>query len=424
MFGSTILDVAIGLVFIFLLSSLIASAIREGIEAWTKTRASQLEAGLREILRDQDGKHLVQQFYNHPLVSSLYQGSYDPGKKRKLNNLLKGSNLPSYIPSRNFALALMDMAARGPQVDSSQATIQITLDSIRKNIGTIDNPFVQRAILVALDRANGEIRTAQLNLEAWYDSAMDRVSGWYKRITQWILIAIGIALAVALNINSLQIGTTLFHDKTSRDLLVDSATKFAQDRKDTSNLPGYDEALSRLDSLNLPIGWTGTICVPSQIGSRPDTNQAQQVAAAACKGDAVPSYLISRWTPGVWSSNIGGWLITAFAISMGAPFWFDWLNRLIVIRSTVKPHQKSPEEPSQDSAADAPEAAVGAAISTAGAAPPQAPALEIASAPQPPPLAVAQALPAGLEPDGCGVAVQPGDITTDEELPFAEGGVE
>ena len=43
-----------------------------------------------------------------------------------------------------------------------------------------------------------------------------------------------------------------------------------------------------------------------------------------------------------------GWLLTALAVSMGAPFWFDLLNKFIVIRSTVKPKEKSPEEKSKD----------------------------------------------------------------------------
>jgi hypothetical protein len=43
-----------------------------------------------------------------------------------------------------------------------------------------------------------------------------------------------------------------------------------------------------------------------------------------------------------------GWALTAFAVSLGAPFWFDMLNKLIVVRSTVKPHEKSKEQESKD----------------------------------------------------------------------------
>jgi hypothetical protein len=49
-----------------------------------------------------------------------------------------------------------------------------------------------------------------------------------------------------------------------------------------------------------------------------------------------------------WTERILGWLLTIFAVSLGAPFWFDVLNKFIVIRSTVKPREKSPEEGSED----------------------------------------------------------------------------
>ena len=41
---------------------------------------------------------------------------------------------------------------------------------------------------------------------------------------------------------------------------------------------------------------------------------------------------------------LAGWIVTALAISFGAPFWFDTLNRFMVVRSTVKPQEKSGNE--------------------------------------------------------------------------------
>jgi len=49
-----------------------------------------------------------------------------------------------------------------------------------------------------------------------------------------------------------------------------------------------------------------------------------------------------------WLEVIAGLLITALATTLGAPFWFDLLNKVMVVRSTVKPHEKSPEEASED----------------------------------------------------------------------------
>src|SRR5437667_3214123 len=98
MFGLDMLDVAIGIAFVYLLVSLLCSAIVEGAEAVLKRRAKDLEMGIKELLRDPE---LVARLYNHPLLNGLFKGSYSPGMR----------NLPSYIPSRSFALALMDLLA-------------------------------------------------------------------------------------------------------------------------------------------------------------------------------------------------------------------------------------------------------------------------------------------------------------------------
>src|SRR5437588_416511 len=76
--------------------SLLCSAIVEGAEAILKRRAKDLEMGIGELLRD---PKLVAQLYDHPLINGLFKGSYVP----------KMRNLPSYIPTRSFALAIMDL---------------------------------------------------------------------------------------------------------------------------------------------------------------------------------------------------------------------------------------------------------------------------------------------------------------------------
>src|SRR4051794_21539819 len=96
------LDAAIGLVFIFLLLSLICTALNEVIENILKKRATDLEKGIRELLLPNnatDTQNLMQQFYQHPIISSLYKGNYKPS----------GRNLPSYIPASNFSHAILDI---------------------------------------------------------------------------------------------------------------------------------------------------------------------------------------------------------------------------------------------------------------------------------------------------------------------------
>ncbi|MGI8740605.1 MAG: hypothetical protein ACR2KU_13655 [Gammaproteobacteria bacterium] len=128
MFNSGILDIAIGLIFIYLLLSLVCSAINEIIEARLKMRASELERGIRQLLTEKnaDGKvkeSLVEKFYNHPLISGLFEGRYDPKKvDANTERYASGSNLPSYIPSKNFALALMDLVLPANSAPATSTT--------------------------------------------------------------------------------------------------------------------------------------------------------------------------------------------------------------------------------------------------------------------------------------------------------------
>src|SRR3954464_8499378 len=105
MFGSNILEVAIGIIFVYILVSTICTAVREGIESRFKTRAAYLEQGIRQLLHDLNGNGLAAALYQHPLINGLFNGVYIAGKQTSAPDLLsKGGDLPSYIPAKNFAM--------------------------------------------------------------------------------------------------------------------------------------------------------------------------------------------------------------------------------------------------------------------------------------------------------------------------------
>src|SRR4051794_4551739 len=82
--GSPALDLAIGLAFIFFLLSTLASAIHELIAAALGLRARTLEEGLRSMLEDPEkGWNLVDDFYDHDLIRSLYQTTSPSGEAAK-----------------------------------------------------------------------------------------------------------------------------------------------------------------------------------------------------------------------------------------------------------------------------------------------------------------------------------------------------
>jgi hypothetical protein len=309
------LEVAIGLALVYLLLSLICTALKETLEARLKIRASHLEKGLRVLLQDPTGTLLLQTLYKHPLIDGLFSGDYDPEKVRSTTT----TSLPSYIPASNFATALIDTIVRGPvETASPPPTGEISFDSLRAAVSnsTTLPTSIQRVMLIMLDSAHGDLAKAQENIETWFNSGMDRVSSWYKRQTQWILLLIGLVIAVILNVDSVKVATELYRNDTLRAGAVAQAG--AVTKSGTMPADFTNTAMATLDKLKLPIGW-----------------QDYESKPVPCKAGFQELFCI------VYASFFG-WLITAIAISFGAPFWFDLLNKLISVRSAVKPQATTP----------------------------------------------------------------------------------
>jgi hypothetical protein len=331
MLGSNILEVVLGLSLIFLMLSFMATAIREALESVIKARAVYLERGIRELLGDRDGTGIAKAFYEHPLIASLYRGTFDHKESR-----VRGGTLPTYIPARTFAQALMDLALRGPVTRADADTDMerlLSLPALRESATRLGNPHLVRAVLTACDHADGDLNKALQNLQTWFDSSMDRVSGWYKRTTHAWLFGIGLTLAILLNVNMLRVTEGLWRDKELRHAVATRAEAVARDtsyqrqlRDSAFSATSLKQTYRDLNALRLPIGWS-------------DSARAEVTATLHAGAGTFLKFFF--WT-------FIGFVPTALAVTLGAPFWFDALNKIMVIRSTVKPHEKSPEESSED----------------------------------------------------------------------------
>jgi hypothetical protein len=376
MLGSEILEVAIGLIFLFFMLSLLLSAAREVLEGRLQTRAIHLERGIREMLKDETGTGLVKQLYGHPIINSLYRGKYDPGNLTE--RIFKGidewkrmpfsNNLPAYIPARNFALALFDIAGRG-EPGLAQSDRILTFDAVKDGLSVqIADPHIRRAILMAMDSAKGDLDQARINLEAWFDSSMDRVSGWYRKETQRILLVMGLITAIVLNIDSLHVAQVLYNNDALRSAIVADAEAFNTQAK----LGGVknDNQAAMLKILGCgpeakqlapgPAGEARSVVVAGDAKSDPGANVSCTERRIRELGFPIgwdknpvaspfePEQTLIGWIASLPWRSIPGWILTALAVSFGAPFWFDLLNKIMVVRSTVKPHEKSPEEASED----------------------------------------------------------------------------
>jgi hypothetical protein len=320
--GNTAIDVAIGLAFVYLLFSVMCSAVQEAIAGLLDMRSATLEAGLRNLLED-DGAvgtagapATVGKAAGATPEAALVQPTTAAGWQRNtLTNAVLGHGLirttykdstllfhrkrrgPSYIPSRTFALALLNVVAP-TNADADIAEVRTAIEGS----GLI--PAGTKSALLSL--ANGAAKTRdelRAEIEHWFDSAMSRVSGWYKRKTQIIICVLSLVVAVGLNVNTVSIADRLINDDALRTALVKDATN-------TPVKPGesFTQVANKVQGLGLPIGWD--------------------------KKPGDPAWVSFSKHPG---RAIGGWLLTFLALSLGAPFWFDALGKIAGLRATGPP---------------------------------------------------------------------------------------
>jgi len=367
-----ILDVAIGVVFVFLLFSLVVSALNEVILAYLDRRARFLKEGITELFRDTSGKATItaDKFFQHGLIAALSRGKYAAGTQ--LPKGIKGffsrsgtKGVPSYVPGKSFVLAVLDLVTEGKGLGDAK--------NLRGSIEKIGNKELKETLLVLYDDAKGNLDHFKANMENWYNESMDRVSGWYKRYAQQWLLALAVILAVACNVDSVRIIRALSLDPKLRDKIVQHAEDYAYPSRQApavtpspapeapvtttptssdsgapskTDLPSatdsedkvvkFKRSLADLEVTGVPMGWNDG---PSQelLGNLPTPRNC--ISPAFWYKNLLSHKTISAIA--LWLGAIVGWVVTGLAASLGAPFWFDMLNRFIDIRGVGRAPEES-----------------------------------------------------------------------------------
>lgn len=190
---------------------------------------------------------------------------------------------PSYIEPAHFAIALLDSLRSNPAIPLQAA------------IEALPDEQVRRVLLALYRQSSGDLQRFQEGIAGWFNSAMERLSGVYKRRQLLISFLLALLLTILLNIDSVHLFQTLWQNPA-----LAAQIKAAPSALDA-------EALRQLWAM--PIGW-------SSFPPRLDTAFALQVA---------------------------GWLITAGTTLFGAPFWFDLLQRAVQLRGTGAKPQPQPQ---------------------------------------------------------------------------------
>jgi hypothetical protein len=222
MLNSTVLEVAIGLSFAYAAVALIASSIYEAMSSLLKLRARSLLDGIKAMLNDEAFVGLAKDLYNHPMINPRGAGS---AQNEKAVNFK-----PSYIDSRHFAVALIELIQKAPG----------DFVALGDKIETLGNPQLKSLLESFYVRANGSLESMQSAVANWFDAGMDRVSGGYKRNAQLFSFLIALALAALFNIDTFH----LFAARWKHPALIASVST------------GAATVTQSLADLNkLPVGW-------------------------------------------------------------------------------------------------------------------------------------------------------------------------
>lgn len=377
----TVLDVAIGLSFVFLLFSLFTASLNEIVLSMFDQRAEFLRAGLKQILGNHEST--LDAFISHGLIDSF---------SRKINGK------PAYLPPEAFVAALLDLVSP-VEIDAATPTAVREAKDVAAALILPTHPFLATnpklaaTLKVLFDEAGGDIGKFKKGLESWFNLSMDRVSGWYKKRAQMVLFVIALAGALVCNVDAIHIMQGLSSDKTLREGVINAATEDAKRRVNAKGSSPSDDlgvitkqvkdTLSQLDSVSLPVGWGDAQWnylfhdighqkrearrkAAKEAAAPEDANgeaEKEEAALQAAGSDPASKF---GWN---WSrilSAVVGWFVTALAASLGAPFWFETLTRFINIRGNgLKP------EDSRKIRASA--AAKAVAEATAAIAPPTTP---------------------------------------------------
>lgn len=322
-----ILEVAVGLVFVWLVISVATMEIQNRISTALNWRADYLERSILSMLKD---KALVQKFYQHPLILELSlkdkDGKFIRDKSGKIRQ-------PEFIPNPTFAAAafevMMNAGKDGPDVPVDMMSID-EMKASMKSLGEKNPPLAKLThyLFPNMEKAadNIELKLAEYrkNTENWFNDVMSQTSNWYKIRAQWMSFVIGLFFAIFLNIDTLQVAQKLWQEPTARAVLVAQAEAEAQRDEPSSN------GMATARSLNIPIGWTTTALTTKSCALFGMINY-QVVIRSGGECLAVTSLpaLNNGWGLLV---KLFGYLLSGAAAAQGAPFWFDILRKLVGVK--------------------------------------------------------------------------------------------
>ncbi len=376
---SSLLGTLIALGFIYALLSILVSILVEWRNHYKKERGTVLKQAIVQMLDDPLNAQYGQLIFNHPLIGGMKNG--------------QNNRPPQYLSSSIFSEAFIDIISeQSPQdliisrkaeknkllkFEASEALPPPAdpLERFRFGVHEMKDSPLKELLESYCQKAGKDYVNLKGLLEDWYDSYMDRVSGWYKTKQKNKFLIFGFLVAIGLNVDSLHLIKTLSKDDALRESLVTQAmdlesqgvfeaedhnallTALKQDslkpdesqtyqliqrfasEEDKARIEEGRVVLQYLDDQEIPIGWSDKSAPLSWLES---TKELETITDEYTLENYVLDHNYFTSDEGCGSRILSifyyllGITISGFMLSFGAPFWFEILVKLINIRRAGK----------------------------------------------------------------------------------------
>ncbi len=334
-FGIGVIDVVVGLAFIFFSLSVIASYLLESVYSMTRERARFLQKAVAQLVDERiNGQvrigELTKEIFAHPLIAKKSR-RIESGTRFKL-----AASGPAYIQPQEFTDVLLTvLRERYPHQPSMAGYAEL--------IRQIPPEETIKSVLAPLLDKSESINDFRQNISSWYADAMERASGSFKRKTQLPLLIIGTLLALSMDVSTIEYADRLANDGALRSALVAEATnQFSDIDNDQAEITKeYLGQLSKsIQTFNQDLANFGNTVAVRELNGNVAEMLERMSAQKVEKGKNVDSNPEDSGTTLIW---ILGCLFTGIAVSLGTSFWLNFLKLMISVRSSIRPGDSTPK---------------------------------------------------------------------------------
>lgn len=307
-FGS-LTNVFIGLALTFLMVSLLVSTLTEALASILGWRSKTFIEGLKSILNDPELNGLAQAVLNHAAVNPRGTGN-------DLSVSIDRGEAPSYVDPKQFANALLDVIQNPP---ASRPPVHL---DVHAAIAGIHDGQLRSFFIGLYDRTGGDLKKIHDEVTEWFETAMERVSGVYKRNIQTVSFCMAFAISFMFNVDAVHIAEMIWeHPEIIASVQMPTNPEtgrysdYYSSRSASAQIQISRLQLVRQEGKEGLVGWS--FIEKHGEGDENTEKFAQQTIL-----------------------KVTGWFVTALAAIFGAPFWFDILQRFIRLRGTGNPPRK------------------------------------------------------------------------------------